>query len=69
MGFMSVIGPCFGCRRVFSYNAEHVPSITVDGVREPVCQDCVDVVNPKRVANGLDPIVPHPDAYNAQEVP
>ncbi len=66
---MYVHGPCYGCKRIFSYNDEHVPSITVDGVREPVCASCVERVNPQRVANGLPPIVPHPDAYEPRQVP
>jgi hypothetical protein len=68
MGFMTVIGECFGCGIVFSFNADHVPSIPINGVREPICQACVDRANPQRVANGLDPIVVHPLAYEPQEV-
>jgi hypothetical protein len=32
-------------------------------VREPICRNCVERVNPQRIKNGLEPIVPLPDAY------
>jgi hypothetical protein len=69
---MFVLGPCFVCKQRFSFNADHVPSIPGEvsgtGTREPICRSCVERVNPMREANGLPPIVPHPDAYEAQEV-
>lgn len=64
-GYAFMVSPCVGCGRVFTYNPHRVPSITVRGSREPICQACVDAVNPTRVANGLDPIVVLPDAYDA----
>lgn len=66
-GYMIVMGPCIGCGNVFTYSAERVPSITVKGVREPVCQTCVDIANPERIKNGLPPIVPLPGAYEPDE--
>jgi hypothetical protein len=68
MGYMYAQGECFGCGRVFMFSAERVPSIMVDGQREPLCADCVARANPLRVANGLDPIVPLPGAYEPDEV-
>jgi hypothetical protein len=65
MGYALCMGACIGCKRVFSFNPMRVPSITINGSREPICQMCVDRVNPTRVANGLPPIVPHSDAYEA----
>jgi hypothetical protein len=59
---------CYGCKRPFSYNPELVPSIRVNGVREPVCRDCVNLVNPRRIANGLEPIHVLPGAYEPQDV-
>lgn len=67
MGVMFVIAPCVGCQRLFSFSAERVPSVIVDGVRQPICRSCVDVANPVRVENGLDPIVPLPGAYDSDE--
>jgi len=68
MSYMSAMSPCCGCGRIFSYNPERVPSVTIRGHKEPVCQECVDRVNPIRVANGLEPIRPLPGAYEAEEV-
>lgn len=68
MGFMFVIGNCFGCGTRFSFNADKVPSIPINGKREPICETCVERANPQRVANGLAPIVPLPGAYEPAEV-
>lgn len=68
MGFMIVYGVCASCKKHFAFNADRVPSIRINGVKEPICKECIDVANPKRVAAGFDPIVPLPDAYEAQEV-
>lgn len=66
MGYVLCWGHCIGCRRLFSFNPMRVPSLRVDGEREPVCRDCVDRVNPERRKNGLDPIVPLPGAYEPE---
>ena len=59
-----MFGECYGCDQLFGFNPFHVPTIQVEGgIWEPICQDCVDIANPRRIANGLDPIVPHPFAY------
>ena len=64
-GYVFAQSPCVACRQVFAYNPHKVPSVTVHGHREPICEDCVNQVNPVRIANGLDPIVPLPGAYEA----
>jgi hypothetical protein len=75
MGYVFVMGPCWSCGALMTYNPVRVPSIPIDpatgqpaphGVRQPICQACVDRANPERVANGLEPIVVHPDAYEAE---
>jgi hypothetical protein len=66
--YMIVMSACFGCKQVFSYNADRVPSIRINGEREPICRDCVARVNPKRAANGLAAIVILPGAYDPEEV-
>lgn len=63
MGYVFATSPCIGCGRIFSYNPVRVPSLTVNGEREPVCLGCVERANPRRLANGLPPIVPLPGAY------
>lgn len=75
MGYMIVLGICYSCGRPFSFNADYVPSVRVNaegvedpaGERMPICRHCIDAANPIRVANGLNPLVPHPDAYEASE--
>jgi hypothetical protein len=67
MGFMLAHGECYGCKRFFSFNPDLVPSIRINGNREPVCQSCVDAANPQRLKNGLPPIEVLPGAYDAQE--
>lgn len=63
-GYMFVLGTCYGCGRSFTFNPERVPSIR----NEPICRYCVEVANPIRIQNGLNPIVILPGAYEAQEV-
>jgi hypothetical protein len=65
MGYALCHGPCIGCGRIFSFNPMRVPSVMINGQREPICENCVARVNPRRKANGLDEIVPAPDAYEA----
>lgn len=67
MGYLMVMGPCFGCGRLFAFSAERVPSVVVDGARQPICADCVARTNPMREANGLEPITVLPGAYEADE--
>lgn len=62
-GVHFAMSPCIGCGRVFTYNPHKVPSAVVNGVREPICLDCVTHANPKRIALGLQPIVLLPGAY------
>ncbi len=66
MGSMFVIGPCI-CGRLMTYNPNTVPSVRIKGKREAVCRTCIERANPKRIANGLDPIVIQPDAYESAE--
>jgi Fe-S-cluster-containing dehydrogenase component len=62
-GVVFAYGACIGCHRMFWFNPFRVPSCIVDGTREPVCRECVARANPRRIANGLPPIVPLPGAY------
>jgi hypothetical protein len=68
MGFMLATGECMRCHKLFSFNPNLVPSVTVNGFRKPICADCVAWANPIRVANGLAAIQILPGAYEAQEV-
>jgi hypothetical protein len=62
MGYVSTIGTCFACGRVFGFNPHRVPSIPIDretgrpdagGDRMPICRDCADKANEARRASGL----------------
>ncbi len=50
---------------MFRFNPYLVPSLMIDGIKEPICQDCINQANPRRIANGLEPIVSLPGAYDA----
>jgi hypothetical protein len=74
MAYVSAMSPCRQCGRVFSYNPNLVPSLffladkqvpagTPGATKEPFCLPCITAANPKRIANGLQPIVPAPGAY------
>jgi len=62
-GFAFVTSPCFSCHRVFSYNPVRVPSIRVQGNREPVCLQCMTLANRRRKEMGMEPHFIYPDAY------
>lgn len=64
MAYMSIVAPCFGCGRLFMSNPETVPSFR----NQPICRDCIEVVNRSRADSGL-PLWPvAPDAYEGAEV-
>jgi hypothetical protein len=65
MGYVTAMAPCFSCGRLFSFNPVHVPSIIVNGRREPICRSCVTRANAMRERNGMPLIVPLDDAYDA----
>lgn len=67
-GFMSCLGLCINCRRMFSFNPELVPSITVNGTREPVCESCMKQANALREKQGLPLHRIAAGAYEAEEV-
>jgi len=67
MPYVQCFAACFCCKQLFGFNPMLVPSITIAGVREPICADCVAWVNPIRVQNGLDPIHVLPGAYEPAE--
>jgi len=66
MGYAFMMGYCFACDKMFTFNPLRVPSIKDSrGVKQPVCRECIDRANPMRLKNGLEPIVPADDAYDA----
>ena len=68
MAYISVSMPCVACQRlIFNFHPNKVPSLRVNGVRQPVCRECIERVNPMRAANGLEPITIPPGAYDPCE--
>lgn len=64
MGFVTAFSPCLTCKQIFGYNPHKVPSSSaVTGTREPICQNCINLINRKRIDIGLDPFIISPDAY------
>lgn len=66
-GYVIAVGQCYGCNRTFGFNPCRVPAIRdpKSGSKIPICRACIDAANPLRIAKGLDPVVPHVDAYEA----
>jgi len=66
MGYALIVGTCYACGKTFTFNPLRVPSFRDQhGVRQPVCRECMTVVNGKRKARGLQPFEIAPDAYEA----
>ena len=60
MGYAMVIGQCFACSKVFSFNPHKVPSYQ----GKPICRSCIKTANVKRKELG-NPQWPVPE--NAYE--
>jgi len=67
MAYMICTGHCIGCGRMFNFNPYRVPSVRVDGVREPCCRQCVEMANSLRLEKGMEPFAIPDDAYEAEE--
>lgn len=42
MGYAIVMGFCGACKAPLSFNPRKVPSIRINGLREPLCLGCVE---------------------------
>lgn len=65
MGYALALGACCACTELMSFNPHKVPSVKINGVREPVCQRCVEEVNTRRRRLGLEEWAILPGAYEA----
>ena len=64
MTYAVMMSPCLTCGRIFGYNPHRVPSLLINGERQPVCLPCIDQENRRRQLVGQDLLAdPHPDAY------
>lgn len=63
-GYAFAQSPCLVCHQVFSYHPHKVPSHRdASGVKQPICQNCMNLVNTKRKEKGLEPFPILPGAY------
>jgi hypothetical protein len=60
-GYVSVMAPCWACGKPVLGNPRTVPSKN----NQPVCKDCMTLLNQMRCTAGLAPFVIPPDAYEA----
>jgi len=64
LAFMMVFGSCVNCGVFMGFNPEKVPSIRVNGIREPLCKKCFIKWNEiHRISKGLEPMKISPEAY------
>ncbi len=71
-GYVICTGVCYGCKQLFTFNPLYVPSLTIDGVREPFCRACIERANIIRKDKGMPPLEIHPKGYEPlpeQELP
>jgi hypothetical protein len=50
---------------VFSFNPHAVPSVRINGKREPICRECIDTANVGRAMRGEAKIEVAPNAYES----
>lgn len=67
MGYMFCTAECVRCRALFTFNPLRVPSVVVNGTREPICKSCVEWANTERAKLGLPLFPVLPDAYEPVE--
>ena len=69
MAFMYCHSVCCNCKAPISFNPERVPSLRVNGGREPLCAGCFAEWNRiHRTSRGLTPEPLQPDAFEPLEV-
>lgn len=42
MGYAIMFGTCAACHKPIGFNPHKVPSLMVDGKREPICETCAN---------------------------
>ena len=66
MAYAFVVGNCCACGVLLTFNPVRVPSLRVNGSREPLCRACHARWNEiHRTSKGLAPVEAHPDAWGA----
>lgn len=67
MGYVLVTGSCICCKRVICFSPTKVPSLPINGQREPICRECIVAANVVRKEKGLTEIRILPGAYDADD--
>lgn len=63
MGLAFVVGACLVCEKYFTFNPIKVPSFRVNDKKEPICGNCMRIINERRVKLGEAPFIVPKDAY------
>lgn len=64
--YVVVVIPCYCCRNPTVCNPNKVPSFRDEnGIRQPICENCMTRINMKRREQHLAPFPIDPDAYEA----
>jgi hypothetical protein len=64
MGYAMCMGFCVACKAPIKFNPVRVPSITVNGTRQPLCKSCFNRWNQiHRTSKGLPAEPLAADAY------
>lgn len=42
MGYALMLGFCVNCKQSISFNPHKVPSLMINGKREPICESCAN---------------------------
>jgi hypothetical protein len=42
MGYAYMVGHCVACKQLIQFNPHAVPSLLVNGVKEPLCRECAE---------------------------
>jgi len=65
--YVLCVGACINCGVLITFNPNRVPSIRINGVREPLCAGCFARWNQiHRTGQGLESLPLHPDAYRPE---
>jgi hypothetical protein len=57
--------PCAVCKKPFGYNPKRVPSITIKGIKQGICKECIEMANEVFREKNEPEFQIHPDAYGA----
>jgi len=61
---MFAVGECYGCGRMFLFNPYRVPTVRdPQGVKQPICRQCVERVNLEQKRKGIAEFPIPEDAY------